>query len=198
MAKKCFVCGKLMQNDEERVPYKNRFAHPSCFNNAIKMIKKEKDEKLAENKKKSTKKTSKARPKAELKDGLSDEEYKEKQRFYDYVKSLMGNDKLPAKVYALSEKYMKEYGLSWVDMYQTLVYLKEIKNEELTGDIVGIIPYACDESKRFYEDVKRVEESNKNVDINKLYATKKITYKKRPKKIHEDLVIESLGNKNEE
>ena len=181
MARKCVVCGKLLQNDEEMIPYKGRYAHSSCFNNAIKLIKKDKDEKLAETEAK--KKVSKARPKAELKDGLSNEEYKDKQKYYDFVKTLMGTDKLPAKVYALSDRYTKDYNLSWGDMYSTLTYLKEIKMKELTGDVVGIIPFYCDEAKSYYKEVERVEESNKNVDVNKLYSTRVIQIKPSKRKI---------------
>lgn len=166
-------------------------AHKGCFDNAIRMIRKDKEEQLEEKKKKQKevtkeKKKSSSRPKAELKDGLSDEEYLEKRKFYEYVKELKGlgsTERLPAKVYALCDKYTSVYGFTWEGMYQTLKYLLDIKKLDLTGDIVGIIPHCYDETERYYKELEAIENANKDVDINKLYSERVIQIIPKKRKI---------------
>lgn len=203
MPRKCLVCGKIIEKEEEIncIPYKSRLAHPDCFNSAMKMVKTDKDAQLEKQKKKketknkiegSGRKVITKTPKAELKDGVSDEEYKEKKQYYDYLHNLLGVDKLSAKVYTVSERDKERFGWTWGGMYNTLVYLNEIKEKELIGDIVGIIAFYYEESERFYEEIKKVEESNKEASLSDMYQTKRIIYHKRPKRIEEDLVIESI------
>lgn len=185
------VCGQIIKETDETVPYKKRTAHKECFNQAIKLIRAEKNEELKKKDEEKKAKNKAGRPrkstvKAELKDGLTDEEYKEKKAFYDYIKEITGEDKLSAKVYALSEKYIERYGFTWTGMKDTLVYLNEIKEETLTGDVVGIIVYRYEEAQEFFEDVKRVEERNKDVDISKLY-TERVIKVKPPKRIIKQL-----------
>ena len=193
MPKKCLVCGKIINKEEETdcIPVKNRLAHPDCFNYAMKTIKSDKDEQLEKQKKRrdtknkieGKKSTSVRTPKAELKDGISDEEYKEKRNYYDYLRYLLNTDKLTAKIYAVSDRDKERYGWTWVGMKDTLVYLNEIKETNFTGDIVGLLPFAYEEAQRFYEEVKRVEENNKDININKLYSERIVRIKPPKRKI---------------
>ena len=43
--KKCVICNELIV-DEEGVPYKGRFAHQKCFNNAIKTLQQDKSKQI--------------------------------------------------------------------------------------------------------------------------------------------------------
>ena len=206
MPKKCVVCGKIISEKELEiaVPYKNRMAHKSCFDNAIKMIRQDKIEQLEEKKKKQKETTKEkrkvsAKPKAELKDGLSDEEYLEKRGYYDYLKQALNTDKLSAKIYTLSGKYLDQFdSWSWRGMKDALVYLNEIKGKEITEDIVGYLPYIYEEAVRFFDDVRRVEESNKEASLSDMYKTKRMVYHKKPQKIIEDLVIESIDKSKQQ
>lgn len=184
MARKCVVCGNSINENDEIVPYKKRFAHKNCFNQAIKMIRADKNEELKkkEEEKKVTK-TKKQTIKAELKDGLSDEEYKEKKEYYNYVKDIIGVDKLNAKIYVISERFITQYGFTWESMKATLVYLKEIKNKLLTGDVVSIIPYYYDEAKNFYGELEEVEKKNKNINVENLYTNKVVRVKPSKRQI---------------
>lgn len=195
--KKCVCCGESIGVDETPVPYKNRYAHQKCFNIAMKALQKDKKDKLKEKAEEKTKKktTSKAKPEAELKDGMSEEEYAKKKRYYDYVRKLYGDDQLPVKVYALSEDYIKRYKTNFTELYQTLVYLHEIVEKELVGDIVGIIPYYLSEAQQFYTKVERIEENNKEVDISDMY-NEKIIRIKSPKKYIRQIDIESIGKES--
>ena len=71
--RKCVICNEPIV-DEDGVPYKGRYAHKKCFNIAIKTLQKDKTEQID---KVATKKKvgRKARPQAELKEALSEEEY---------------------------------------------------------------------------------------------------------------------------
>lgn len=174
---------------EASVPYKGKKAHEKCFNIAIKTLQKDKTEKLEEKQKK-TKRTSK--PKAELKDAMSEEEYQEKQQYYQYLRRLTG-DELSAKIYALTEDYMKRYGFTFKSMYLTLVYLNEIICKDLTGDVVGIIPYYHTEAEKYYESIQKIEDSTKDVDVSKFYQEKTIMIKPKKRKVKQ-LDISSIGS----
>ena len=70
----CVLCGLTIEDNNDSIPYKNRYAHIACFRAAAKAIHVDKTEKVK--KKEAEKKTKPvSKPKAELKDALSDEEY---------------------------------------------------------------------------------------------------------------------------
>lgn len=179
--KTCICCGEKIGNGEKAIPYKKRYAHEKCFNKAVKSIKKSKDEKIEENitQRKNSKVT---KPKVELKDAMSEKDYAEKKQYYNYLRNLLNNE-LSAKIYALTEDYIKRYQFTFSGMYQTLVYLHEIIQKDLEGDIVGIIPYYYNNAAEYFKSVENVEEANKNIDVSKMYKQKTVFIKPRTKKI---------------
>ena len=188
--KKCIICNELIV-DEQGVPYKGRYAHQKCFNIAIKTLQKDKSEqidKVAEKKKVGRK----AKSKAELKEALSEEEYEKKQQYYKYLRELVNENELSAKIYALTEDYIKRYEFTYESMYKTLVYLHEIVEKDLTGDVVGIIPYYHTEAMQYYDAVNKVVELNEGVDISKMYKEKTIIVQPKRRKIKQ-IDIESIG-----
>lgn len=187
--RKCVICNEIL--DEQGVQYKGRYAHQKCFNIAMKTLQKEKNkeiDKVAEKKKVGRK----AKPKAELKEALSEEEYRKKQQYYNYLRELIGGQELSAKIYALTEDYIERYKFTYESMYKTLVYLHEIIEKELTGDVVGIIPYYHSEAAQYYESIDKVAELNKDIDISKMYKEKTILIQPKKKKIKQ-IDIESIG-----
>lgn len=193
MAKrKCVLCGEWIEDGSQSIPYKGRYAHIQCFNVAMKTIKKDKDEKLAEKSKSKTKAKAKApKPKVELKDAVSEEEYADKKQYYQYLRSLI-DDELSAKVYALSDQYISRYNFTFKEMYQTLVYLHEIIEKDLVGDVVGLIPFYLSEAQNYFRSIEQVEEANKNIDVSKMYKEKVIVIQPK-KRITKQLDIESIG-----
>lgn len=191
--KKCLICGKAIV-DEEGMPYKGRYVHSSCFNIGIKAITMNKQDALDEavqSKKEKKKKEKTTIPKAEkLQDAMSEEEYKDKQNYYSYLKKLIGNE-IPAKVYPVTKRYIDQYGFTYQKMYQTLVYLNEILEKDLKGDVIGVIPYYYNEAVHYYEDLKRIEKNSQN--INDLYKEKIVYINPRLRK-NRTLNIESIGN----
>ena len=126
---KCVLCGQLISDKDftTAVPYKGRKAHLSCFNTAMKTLKKENDSLLEEKAKEAKKRSNSPKPKVELKGAMSEEEYAEKKAYYDYLKQLVVGD-LQSKTYALTESYIAKYGFTWQGLYNTLVYLNEINS----------------------------------------------------------------------
>ena len=187
--RKCVICNETL--DEQGVQYKGRYAHQKCFNIAMKTLQKDKNkeiDKVAEKKKVGRT----AKPKAELKEALSEEEYRKKQQYYNYLRGLIDGQELSAKIYALTEDYIERYKFTYESMYKTLVYLHEIIEKELTGDVVGIIPYYHSEAAQYYESIDKVAELNKDIDISKMYKEKTILIQTKKKKIKQ-IDIESIG-----
>lgn len=182
--KKCVICGQYIEAADKTVPYKNREAHVICFNNMVKIAKKEKDKELAE--KVERKKTTSARPKAELKDALSEEEYKQKMQYFDYLKQLTGQEKLSAKIYKLSDIYIKKYEFTYLGMYRTLYYIFKLCNRSVEGDCIGLIPYYYDEALKLYNSYEKALESNEDVQIDEIY--KQTVIKMRPPKVIRSLI----------
>lgn len=192
MAKhKCALCGEMINSPSDEVPYKSRYVHKTCFNASLKAIKKDKDEKLAEKSKTKSKTKSTPKPKAELKDAVSEEEYTDKKQYYQYLRSLI-DDELSAKVYALSDQYISRYNFTFKEMYQTLVYLHEIIEKELVGEVVGLIPFYFTEAQNYFKSIEQIEEANKNIDVSKMYKEKVIVIQPK-KRITKQIDIESIG-----
>lgn len=186
---KCCICNELI-TDEQSVPYKGRYAHQKCFNIAIKTLQKDNSkqiDKVAEKKKRGRK----PKPQAELKEALSEEEYEKKQQYYKYLRSIVEEQELSAKVYALTEDYIKRYSFTYETMYQTLVYLHEIIEKDLTGDIVGIIPYYYSEAMQYYDSINKVLELNEGVDVSNMYKEKTIRVQPKKRKVKQ-IDIESI------
>lgn len=188
--RKCVICNEPIV-DGDGVPYKGRYAHKKCFNIAIKTLQKDKTEQID---KVATKKKigRKARPQAELKEALSEEEYAKKQQYYKYLRSLIEGEELSTKVYALTEDYIKRYGFTYESMHKTLVYLHEIIEKDLTGDVIGIVPYYHTEAMQYYESVDKLEEHNESMDISNMYKEKTIIVQPKRRKIKQ-IDIQSIG-----
>lgn len=192
--KKCVICGKPII-DEEGIPYKNRYAHSDCFQSAIKLIAVDKKDRLEEKNKQSKEKTKQSKSKAELKDGLSEEEYAEKTKYYSYIRSLLelnNNDKLDAKYYVISNRMIEEYSFTWKGMYLTLCYLKEILQKEVKDNYIGLIPYYYETALSFFDKVKKIEEDNKQINTAEMYSRKTIYIEPR-KRVTKLLNVEDIG-----
>ena len=73
----CLLCGKPIEDNNDSVPYKGRYAHSACFRVAVKAVHVDKTEKLEEKaeQKAKKKKGRPPKPKAELKDSITEQEY---------------------------------------------------------------------------------------------------------------------------
>lgn len=187
----CVLCGLTIEDNNDSVPYKNRYAHTACFRAAAKAIHVDKTEKV---KKKEVEKKIKSvsKPKAELKEALSDEEYIQKNLYYDYIRKTTGITKLPVKIYALTENYIKKYDFTFQGLYATLTYMHNILEKEFGEDIVGLIPYYYTEAQAHYKTVKAVGDRNKDVNTEGMYKKKTVYINPKQKKIKQ-LDITTIG-----
>lgn len=182
MAKrKCVICGEFIETDQETVPYKNRLAHTNCFNNMMKLTtnnkNKEAEKKLAERKKK----TSVAKPKVELKDGLTEEEYAEKQELFKTIRGITNNETILAKDYKLVSDYKEKYSFTYNGMNNAIKYFYIVRGNVVKDNgVVGIVPYVYDDAQEFYNIRVKSAELNKDIkNVEELYPVK--TVKIRPK-----------------
>lgn len=187
----CVLCGLTIEDNNDSIPYKNRYAHIACFRAAAKAIHVDKTEKV---KKKEAEKKNKpaSKPKAELKDALSNEEYIQKNLYYDYIRKTTGIAELPAKVYALTENYIKKYNFTFQGLYATLTYMHNILEKEFGEDIVGLVPYYYTEAQAHYKAVQSVGDRNKNISTEGMYKKKTVYINPKQKKIKQ-LDITTIG-----
>ena len=186
--KKCVVCGKPLKSvsEEDSVPFKGRLAHRDCFNLSMKILGNDKQEKLvekAEHKLKQNKKKTKIRPVTELKDGLSDEEYKEKMLVVNYLKQILDVEVLPTSFFAILNNNMTKYGHTFMGTYQTLKYLNEIEKRDLVDNPLGLVPFYYDKALNYYKEIERVEADNRDKDISKMYKEKIVYIQPRKREI---------------
>lgn len=160
----------------------------------MKSIHQEKQKEIAEKK---TKK-SKTKPKIELKDKLSEEEYKEKKAYYDYIREILKEETIPSKIYAISENLYNKYNFSYEGMHYTLVYIREILGKELTGDIVGIIKYYYTDALQFKKKVQETEQKNQGVNVKKLYSCRTVKISSKNLNSNNEIDISSIGVENDE
>lgn len=190
--RKCVCCGEPIGSDDESVPYKGRFAHRRCFNAAMMALSKGKQETLAKSDRK--RRQTKAKPPAELKESVSEAEYQEKRKYYDYLRGLIGSDRMTAKVYAVSEDCIRRYKMSWEGMYRTLVYLNEVMEKDLAGDVVGLLPYYYGAAEAFYQDVDRIRETVDNGGGAGTYGRTTVRIQPHRSMERQQIDITSIGN----
>lgn len=184
--KKCVICGEPLLPTDTIIPYKNRSAHEACFEKAVKSMALIKQETLkAKAKTKTTKKISQIA----LKDSVSEEEYAQKKQYYNYLKDLTDID-LNAKQHTLSDQYITKYGFTFQGMYDTLVYLHDIIHKELTGDIVGLIPYYYDEAQKFNKELQQIQTNNSGHNISEYHQ--KTVYIKMPQRSKQEIDITEI------
>lgn len=197
--RKCVVCGEIFSKEElERaVPFKGRLAHEKCFNLSMKILVNDKKEQI-EKKKKNTSaekkvvNVAKSKQTQMLTDPVSEEEYHDKKALYDYLQQILQTETLNPKIYALTQKYIKEYGTSYREIKDAFYYWFELKNHEPQGDCIGLIPYILEESRVYWRIVEDIEKRNKDKDIKSFYNRKIITINPKKRKIKQ-LDIDSIG-----
>lgn len=185
--RKCVICSNWIENGDETVPYKNRLAHVQCFNSMMKMAVKSNSEKKATK----TQSKKKINPKS-LGDCLTEEESRQKRSLIKYVEQLFG-EKANAKTYTQIKNLMKDYPyFTYVGLEQAMRFFYEIKENPVTGQSMGIVPYVYDQAQEYFKNLKEIQSHNASIsNVNQLYTHKKV--KIAPPKIEEEESIERTG-----
>lgn len=192
MAKrKCAICGDYIENNEESVPYKKRYAHLKCFNVAMQVVS-TKPRVKSENKKETTSKKSTQK---EIKAGLSEEEYQEKKKLCDYLREKLKRD-LSIKIYKLIDDYIKKYKVTYSDIYETLYWYYSIESNLIEGDMIGIFPYIYDKSKAELERIKNAQSvcENNISHISEMYPQKTIKAPDMKDRVIKQIDISKIGD----
>ena len=190
--RKCVICGQIIKPTDETVPYKKRHAHVQCFNNVMKITTSEKRQKVEEKKK--TVSTTKPK-KVQYKDAVTEEEYQEKQRFYNIIKQITKTENLEPKIYKLAEDYVNKYGFTYDGMTRCMDYIVRVLEMTITGDGMGLIPYYYAEAEKHVKTIADTREKNKDLTpeiTENFYEEYSIRIKKRKPKIKQ-INIEEIG-----
>ena len=104
---------------------------------------------------------------AEKQDASILQEEKDKDAFYQMVKSIYGKKYNFMMINQQATNYIKEYGYTWSGMTGCLHWFYNINHgslEEGNGGI-GIIPFIYDNVKEYYQDIYNAQEKNKKIKI---------------------------------
>lgn len=186
---KCPSCGKSL-TASSGIRVDKRVYHKSCYERKIKAEQDKVSRKKEREETKKRKDALKMKQPLDIPEAVSEDEAKLKAHFYKKVKEITGNDKLSAKTYALTERYIREYGFSWLGMEKTLVYACELCDYASDEDIIGIIPWKYSEAEEFYESLKNIESPKEK--IKDLYKPKIIKIKPKNKNVP-SIDISQLG-----
>lgn len=189
--RKCKVCSEFITDEKDAVEYKDGFVHRKCFAISLKIAQDKRIEKVnnAKGKKESAKKITKV-----PKEGLSEEQYQEKVKYYEFIKTALNTDKIPAKIYATTEKYLKTYeDFTFKGMLDALRYCHEIRGLSLGEDCVGLTKYFYEEAERFYKECSEYQKNLSETFNGFDFETR--TVKVRPHKARNQLInIEDIGD----
>lgn len=92
------------------------------------------------------------------------QEEKDKDAFYQMVKSIYGEDYNFMMINKQATDYIKQYGYTWSGMTGCLHWFYNINHgnlEEGHGGI-GIIPFIYDEVKKYYQNIYKAQEKNRD------------------------------------
>lgn len=95
------------------------------------------------------------------------QEDKDKEQFYEVVKSIYGKDYNFMMINKQATSYIKEYGYTWSGMTKCLNWFYIINHgslEEGHGGI-GIIPYIYPEVYKYYYGIYQAQEKNKEKEM---------------------------------
>jgi hypothetical protein len=169
--KKCPICGQVIQETDDTIPFKSRTAHRRCLNNVVHA---QETEKKKPPKKIPPKSHIEIQPTVSI--PVSEAEYKEKRAVIEYIEQLT-NTKATAKTYKLLEDYSKKYKFSFQGMLKGLQYYFEVLEHPIEGDCIGIIPYIYDEAQEYMGHIEESAQANKKFtseDIEAMYPFVKV------------------------
>lgn len=193
--RKCKICGEWIEDKNDSVKYKTGYAHTKCFNIAMKAVVDVKKSNLTQMKK-TTKKT--VRPQKELKEDLSEEEFKDKKRLCDYIRELIKED-ISVATYHLMEEYKKKYKITYKEMYDDLYWYFNICNHEVEGEkVIAMVPWCHTDAQKYYASIEKSNAScQKHLkELPNMYKETIALVSKKREKREENIDISTIGENN--
>lgn len=173
--RKCTACGQLIQPNEETILYKKRIIHKACYDRIVGQVSDDTDIRI---KTKALTRKQEHQAFVPIKDSIvntqrvSDQEALDKQAFIDYYKSIFGDNHV-IKTVAMAGYYMREYGLTWEGMRNTMQDHFELHHGSIDIDnpSIGFIPYEYEDSQKLRKEIAKMEEYNTPERCQAAYAS---------------------------
>lgn len=194
--RKCSICGKEIVSGDETVDYKQKKVHKACFEILMRQALKERNTLQKNTQKK--KEPVEQKPVKELKDGLSEEEYQEKQKLFDLIRKYENTTKLSAKTYKLIDDLRnkgKKY--SYDDIRNAIYWKHELSGDNSVDwtDFAGLIVYFIDDALEWYAANQVVQEKNQEILDSKAQLYSNVIIKKKvPEPAVKEIDIASIGS----
>lgn len=102
------------------------------------------------------------------------------QKLEDYIKKLLNEDYVNARVRKQIKDFKEEYGYSYSGILKSLVYFYEVKgnSKEKANGGIGIVPYIYKDAYNYYYDLFTAQNKNQTKDVvNYTSKVKEITIK---------------------
>ena len=116
----------------------------------------------------------------------------------EYIKQLLHEDFVNARVKKQIKDFKEEYGYSYSGMLKSLIYFYEVKGnpKEKANGGIGIIPYIYKDAYNYYLDLFIANNKNKDVTVELIYKTREVKIKEpKPRQFLKKLF--DLGGEDE-
>jgi hypothetical protein len=199
LLKKCTICGNPIKQDEESCTYKGKLVHKLCLDAMARQALKDAEDKKS---RKETKKKSdpseiqKIVTVKELKEGLSEEEYKEKQELFDLIRSIQGTKELSAKTYKIIDNLhkMPRRNYSYEQIRKAILWKRNNDDENINwSDFAGFIIYFIDDAIKAWSDAEEANGKNAEIIKNKDIYYERVIKRPVPKSSTNQIDIGCIG-----
>lgn len=83
----------------------------------------------------------------------------------DYIKELLKDDYVEARVNKQIKDFQQEYGYTYSGMLKSLIYFYEVKNNPIdkSNGSIGIVPFVYKDAYNYYLSIFLANDQNKNI-----------------------------------
>lgn len=118
----------------------------------------------------------------------------------DYIKELLKDDYVEARVNKQIKDFQQEYGYTYSGMLKSLIYFYEVKGnstEKANGGI-GIVPFVYKDAYRYYYSIFLAKNQNKEKDLSIFQKSREVVIKPPTLRKKIKLFFDSEDIENEE
>ena len=118
----------------------------------------------------------------------------------DYIKELLKDDYVEARVNKQIKDFQQEYGYTYSGMLKSLIYFYEVKGnstEKANGGI-GIVPFVYKDAYRYYYNIFLAKNQNKEKDLSIFQKSREVVIKPPTLRKKIKLFFDSEDIENEE
>lgn len=94
----------------------------------------------------------------------------DKHEFFEYIKTIYGEDYNYISISKQAESFIKQYNFTYSGMLKSLKWWYEVKgnSKESANGRIGIIPYIYNDAKKYYYNLYLAQQRNKDIEGYKL------------------------------